>query len=178
MKVAGIMRDSFVDGPGERYVLFVQGCNHHCRGCHNPQTWDYEDGVEFSIDELIQDMIKTFDSNPLLEGITLSGGEPFDKAGDLVKILQGVLSKAKVKNIFCYTGYTFEDLINRSKSDKGVFELINLLDYIVDGEFDINNRCLHELYKGSTNQRIIDVKHFLATSEIKCLDCSCEDKFL
>lgn len=168
MRVAGIIKESYVDGPGARYVLFVQGCNHHCIGCHNPDTWNYNAGTELSKEEIVNDIVGEFKSNPLLEGITLSGGEPLDKVEDLLEILENVKNQVKIKNVYCYTGYTFEELLARD--DSKTLEFLKHIDVLIDGEFKLNQRCIHELYKGSLNQRIIDVNAWFEYKEIKTIN--------
>lgn len=162
MRIAGNISESCVDGPGVRYVLFTQGCPHHCVGCHNPETWDYKGGIVLSVDFLKEDIKSSFEKNKLLSGITISGGEPFEQAEEIFVLLEEL--KGVSKNVMVYTGYTFEELV--AKNDENVNNVLKNIDYLVDGEFDITKRCLHQLYKGSTNQRIIDMGVYWDTGKI------------
>ncbi len=159
IKLSGIEPESIVDGPGFRYVIFTQGCKHNCKGCHNPETHDPEGGYWEDTDNLLLEIKK----NPLLKGITLSGGEPFDQAEVLVDFVSEV--KKLGYDVFAYTGYTFEQLTEGGKSRPAWEELLKLCDILVDGKFEIEKRSLELLFRGSSNQRLIDVK--------KSLDAGC-----
>lgn len=138
MRIAGILPRSFVNGEGNRYIVFVQGCPHHCRGCHNQDTWDFDGGKEVAVTEIAED----FKSRKFLDGITLSGGEPFaqhDACVELLKLLPDV-------NVWVYTGYEYEDIQDT--------ELTRLADVLVVGQFVEALKCEGEFY-GSTNQKII-----------------------
>jgi anaerobic ribonucleoside-triphosphate reductase activating protein len=155
LRISGIVNESIVDGPGIRYVLFVQGCKHNCPGCHNPQTHSFEGGVLTDTEQLYREILK----NPLLDGITFSGGEPFEQAGALWELAEKV---GKVGlNVITYTGYTFEYILEKMKKDKDWERLLNISDILIDGRFEIEKK--NELLKfiGSENQRIIDVKKSL-----------------
>ncbi len=149
LRIAGITEESIVDGPGIRYTIFTQGCPHACMGCHNPESWDYNGGYTKNTDEIINE----FKENPLLKGITFSGGEPFLQAEALLRIAKAIHELGK--NVVTYTGYTFEELQN---SD---FPFINDLlletDILVDGKFIESQKNLELLFRGSENQRLIDV---------------------
>lgn len=152
LKIAGIVEESIVDGPGIRFVIFTQGCPHNCKGCHNPQTHDFNGGKYIKIDE-ITEMIK---SNPLLKGITLSGGEPFMQA----KQLSILIDKIKDSNldIITYTGFKYEDLINNSNDENSFMELLIRTDILIDGKFEEDKKDDSLMFRGSSNQRAIDVK--------------------
>ena len=152
IKVAGIVQESIVDGPGIRFVVFVQGCYHKCEGCHNTHTQDFGGGEEISIQSII-DQVK---ENPLLDGITLSGGEPFEQA-DSVSILAEQL-KSLDYNVITYSGYTYEQIMEKALADDSWLRLIENTDVLIDGRFEIEKRNLMLNFKGSENQRIIDVK--------------------
>ncbi|NLB90378.1 MAG: anaerobic ribonucleoside-triphosphate reductase activating protein [Clostridiales bacterium] len=156
VQVAGISEESFVDGPGIRFVIFVQGCPHRCPGCHNPQTHSFEGGEEKEIEGLLMQMEK----NPLQDGVTFSGGEPFGQA----KALGVLAQKAKEKgiNLWAYTGYTFEQLLEKGKKEPEIITFLHQLDVLVDGLFILDQRSLHEPFVGSKNQRLIDVPATLA----------------
>ena len=149
LRIAGVIRESIVDGPGLRFVVFTQGCTHNCEGCHNPATHALDGGHEITSDRILTEFFK----NPLLKGITLSGGEPFLQAGELVPIAKAV--KAGKKDVVIYTGYTLEAL--RAMNNDDVNELLSYCDVLVDGPFILAQRDLTLTFKGSRNQRIIDM---------------------
>ena len=153
IRIAGVVRESIVDGPGIRFVVFAQGCPHNCAGCHNPDTHDFNGGQWVDIDVIIAEMKK----NPLLDGITLSGGEPFEQAeafGELAE-KSGNLGYG----VMTYTGYTYETLLGNKVESWG--NLLKRTDILVDGKFQIDQKSLLLKFKGSKNQRIIDVKKSL-----------------
>lgn len=147
MRLSGIVEESIVDGPGLRYVLFTQGCPHHCKGCHNPQTHSFEGGFPFTAEAALAQM----GENPLLSGITLSGGEPFAQAEALCAVAEGV--QAMRKNVMTYTGYTFEALLARN--DHWTNRLLELTDILVDGPYMEDLRDLELHFRGSSNQRLL-----------------------
>lgn len=156
MRIAGLTQDSIVDGPGFRFTVFVQGCGHHCEGCHNPQTHDPCGGTEMTAEEVIREMR----SNPLTDGLTLSGGEPFDQPEDCL-----VLAKAAHEsglNVWAYSGYRFDQLLVDDKKSA----LLQEVDVLIDGPFVLAQRSLALAWRGSRNQRIIDVKQSLAAGEV------------
>ena len=155
IKVAGIVEESIVDGPGIRFVVFTQGCFHNCLGCHNPQTHD----VNLGKYELIEKIVEKIDENPLLKGVTFSGGEPFLQAKQLSKLVDEL--KNKKLDIITYTGYNYEDLLEKANEDNGFLELLKRTDILIDGKFDINKKDENLLFRGSSNQRVIDVKKSL-----------------
>ena len=155
MKIAGTVQYSIVDGPGFRFTLFTQGCPHKCPGCHNPQTHDFSGGEELSTDEIIKKLL----SNPLTDGITFSGGEPFEQASDCAVI--AAAARQHGLNVWCYSGYTFEELLEKSRVDSGVMELLKLTDVLVDGKFILEEKSYNVPWRGSRNQRLIDVKKSL-----------------
>ena len=152
IRIAGTVSDSITDGPGIRFTLFVQGCPHHCPGCHNPQTHDFNGGRDAEEDELIAAINK----NPLLSGLTLSGGEPMCQARALAHFVERVRKECpRIKEVACYTGFTFEELLE-GKAD-GAMELLKQLDTLVDGRFVQALRSWEIRFAGSSNQRVIDV---------------------
>lgn len=158
-----ITRDSIVDGPGLRAVLWTQGCIHNCKGCHNPQTHDLLGGFEIDTDEIS----KEIENLKLHKGITLSGGEPFLQSEALIEIAK--VCKTKGLDVWAYTGYTFEELID--KKNPSYFNNLNLLkhiDVLVDGKFIEDKRDISLIFRGSSNQRIIDVGKTLELKKI-CL---------
>lgn len=160
IRIAGYETESIVDGPGIRFVVFTQGCSHNCEGCHNPDTHNFSGGNLVEIDNIIN-MIK---SNPLLDGITISGGEPFEQP-----LQAGVLAN-KVKNlglnVITYTGYTFEEILLKMKTFKDYEKLLLSTDILIDGCFDISKKDLTLPFRGSANQRIIDVRKSLESKAV------------
>ncbi|HYE84531.1 MAG TPA: anaerobic ribonucleoside-triphosphate reductase activating protein [Clostridia bacterium] len=150
LRVAGIVKESVVDGPGFRYVIFAQGCNHHCKGCHNPDTHALDGGYVVDTDSIIEDIKQ----NRYIDGVTFSGGEPFLQADTFVHIAEKL--KETGTNIICYTGYTFEELIE--EKDENRMKLLALVDMLVDGPYIEELKDLSLTYRGSRNQRLIDVK--------------------
>ena len=151
IRVSGIVPQSIVDGPGLRLVVFTQGCPHGCPGCHSPQTHDFEGGQDVPVDE----MLAMLDKNPLLKGLTFSGGEPLVRAGELLPLAQG--ARARGKDIVCYTGYTFEQLLEKMKVDPPLAQLLGMVDLLVDGRYDHSRRDLTLPFRGSANQRLLDL---------------------
>ncbi len=152
LKIAGLIHDSIVDGPGLRITIFTQGCPHHCEGCQNPETWAFEGGYELEV----QDLLDEIEKNPLCKGVTLSGGEPFVQAGELA-VLARIL-KERGYEVAAYTGYTFEQLQSGTKEQK---ELLETIDILVDGRFELAQRSLELNFRGSANQRILNVPESL-----------------
>ena len=150
LRISGIMNDSIVDGPGLRYTIFTQGCPHNCEGCHNPQTHPLKGGKMINIKKII----KEIDNSPLLSGVTFSGGDPFIQAKNLVPVAKFV--KEKGLELACYTGYLFEQLI--SGEIAYAKELLSYVDILIDGKFVISQKSLDCKFKGSRNQRTIDVQ--------------------
>ena len=160
IRLAGIAQNSLVNGQGLRKVFFSQGCTHKCKNCFNPSTWSFEGGKLIDIDELVKQVKDEY----FLDGVTFSGGDPFQQA-DKFAIFAKELKKNHI-NIWCYTGYTWEELLELAKTDKGVRDLLHNCDVIVDGPFI---QELHEpglLFRGSSNQKIINVVESLKQNKI------------
>lgn len=151
IRIFGTAGESIVDGPGMRYVIFVQGCPHGCPGCHNPESHDINGGKLTTTAELWRDI----ERYPLTTGITFSGGEPFLWARELSKI--GKKARERGMNVMTYTGYLWEDLLEMAESDENIRELLTVTNYLVDGPFILEKRDLTLLYRGSGNQRILDI---------------------
>lgn len=149
MRIYGLVQDSVVDGPGWRFVCFVQGCQHHCCGCHNPKSHDPEGGIEMPVEGVIFQML----SNRLTDGLTLSGGEPFNQPEDCLAIAKAAHENGL--NVWCYTGFLLEDLI--SFGTKAQRALLDEIDVLVDGPFIEAQRSLALDWRGSSNQRVIDL---------------------
>ena len=159
IRLAGVVRESIVDGPGLRFTVFCQGCPHGCEGCHNPATHDFEGGYDCEISKIIA----AVDENPLLDGVTFSGGEPMCQP-EAFTVLAEELKKRNL-NIMVYTGYTYEELLKLAETRPAVGKLLELADYLVDGRFILAERDLTLPFRGSTNQRILDMKQTLAAGK-------------
>lgn len=154
LRIAGTIGESIVDGPGIRYVLFTQGCPHGCVGCHNPQTHDFAGGKEVTVDTLLADITK----NPFVKAVTLSGGEPFCQPAALAELAAPL--KEKGYHLMCYTGYTFEQLLQKEDARP----LLEQLDLLVDGPFVLDRKNIELKFRGSDNQRVLDVPASLAAN--------------
>lgn len=157
IRTAGIVKESIVDGPGIRFTIFVQGCPHHCEGCHNPETHDFSGGTDINSEKLINEI----KDNPLLAGITLSGGEPFCQAEALVSLAEEV--KAMKMSVVAYSGYTFEQLLNMSGENPFILRLLKSCDLLIDGRYVQEQKDLTLRFRGSSNQRVLDVPKSLAS---------------
>lgn len=164
IRIAGTVNDSIVDGDGIRFVVFVQGCIHNCNGCHNPQTHDFSGGCETDTDSLLEKIL----ANPLLDGVTFSGGEPFCQPAPLYEL--GKKVKENGLNLVCYTGFTFEELLEISKQDEDVKNLLGICDVLIDGPFILSKKNLLLKFRGSENQRILDVKKSLSEGKAVALE--------
>ena len=151
IRLSGTIGESIVDGPGIRYVIFTQGCPHKCIGCHNPETHDASAGFLKSTDDILSEIKQ----NPLLDGVTFSGGEPFMQSDECLLLAKSL--KKMGLNIFCYTGFLYEHLL----ADKKRCDFLKECDVLIDGKFEINQKNLMLNFKGSDNQRIIDVQKSL-----------------
>ena len=150
IRVFGIEGDSIVDGPGIRLAVFTQGCIHNCEGCHNPESHDPNGGKLIDTDRII----KFASENPLYDGVTLTGGDPFYQPVPCAVIAEGV--KKLGLNVWTFTGYTWEQIMNSGNED--FMRLLKTSDVLVDGRFEKDKRSLELKFNGSTNQRTIDVK--------------------
>ena len=159
IRLAGLVPESIVDGPGYRLAVFVQGCPHACVGCHNPKTHDFAGGYLADTDEIIAKLGK----NPLVRGITLTGGEPMMQPEALAQI--AFAAKEKGMSVWCYTGYTLEALWREKRPDR--MRLLDAVDVLVDGPYVAHERSLDLLYRGSKNQRLIDMNATRNAGEIQ-----------
>ena len=159
---AELQSDSIVDGEGIRTVLWTQGCPHHCPGCHNSETWDFNDGALIDIEE-IKEKLKTL---KIQDGLTFSGGDPMCQAEACYEIAK--YAKSLNMNIWCYTGYTFEQLMLLGKSNKHIMDFLSTIDVLVDGRFVKEEKSQDAIFRGSKNQRIIDVPKSLKKNKV-CL---------
>ncbi|RCW73171.1 anaerobic ribonucleoside-triphosphate reductase activating protein [Saliterribacillus persicus] len=158
MKVMNIIHDSVVDGPNLRTVIFFAGCPHFCKGCHNPASWNIKNGTEMTKAEILAEV----ERNPLTD-ITLSGGEPFFQAKEVSELTKDI--KKLGKNIWIYSGYTIKELL--ATKDRYYLEMLENADTLVDGKFMLDKRDLTLHFRGSSNQKVIDLHEF--QSEIATL---------
>ena len=158
LRIAGLADDSVVDGDGYRFTIFTQGCPHACPGCQNPKTWDFSGGTLVDTDDLIPKIL----ANPLLSGVTFSGGEPFAQAAPLANLAEKL--RPYGLTLWAYTGYTLEALMARQ--DPAANALLSALDVLVDGPFLLDQRDLTLRFRGSKNQRIIDMNRTRAEGRI------------
>ena len=154
MRIYGLVQDSIVDGPGFRFSCFVPGCPHRCPGCHNPDSHDPGGGREMAVEEVAAQLL----GNPMTDGLTLSGGEPFAQAEDCLALARA--AHAHGLNVWSYSGWTFEHL--RDRGSEAQRALLAELDVLVDGPFLLEERTLALPWRGSRNQRVIDVPASLA----------------
>lgn len=164
MRIAGTVSESIVDGPGLRFTVFTQGCPHNCDGCHNPQTHSFSAGTLTNTEDILSKIL----SNPLLDGVTFSGGEPFCQA-EALTILGNEIKKHNL-NIITYTGYTFEYLTGNANDNNFYMKLLEITDYLIDGKFEKDKKSLLLSFRGSSNQRIIDCKRSLKEKKIITVD--------
>ena len=146
-----IQNDSIVDGEGIRSVIWTQGCPHHCPGCHNPTTHSYDAGFISDIEE-IKEQIDALEGQ---DGITFSGGDPMEQPEACAEIAS--FCKEKNLNVWCYTGYTFEELQEKMKENKAILSFLKKIDVLVDGKFILKEKSYDVIFRGSKNQRLIDV---------------------
>jgi anaerobic ribonucleoside-triphosphate reductase activating protein len=158
---AYLQPDSIVDGEGIRTVIWTQGCAHNCMGCHNPGTHDFNGGYLTETSEIIEELSDYLEYQ---DGITLSGGEPFMQAEAVNELAK--YAKTLGKSVWAYTGFTFEQLIQMSEKNKYILELLNNIEVLIDGKFDITERSMNLYYRGSKNQRVIDVKKSLEYGKV------------
>jgi len=148
LDLSGIVGDSIVDGPGIRTTVFSQGCPHHCEGCHNPETWEFGCGTPVEARQILE----IVQNNPLCRGVTFSGGEPFAQAEDFAAL--GRLLKEHGYEVASYSGYTFEQLLSGTPAQH---KLLETIDVLIDGPYLQQERSLELHFRGSRNQRILDV---------------------
>lgn len=161
LQVAGFLDNSLSNGKGLRSVLFLSGCNHNCKGCHNLPMQDFQYGDKVNIDEIIQ---RIKNNVPIIRGVTFSGGEPLEQAENLAKL--ALMIKKENLNIWCYTGYEFEYIIDNMDKMNGWENLIKNIDVLVDGTFQQDKIKSNFKYKGSSNQRIIDIKKSIEAKKV------------
>jgi anaerobic ribonucleoside-triphosphate reductase activating protein len=161
-QIAGFKRESVIDGPGIRAVVFFQGCRHHCPGCHNPETWDEAAGTDMTVEDIWRSLAVT----PLVSGITFSGGEPFLQPAAALELVHKARSERM--DVWIYTGYVWDQLF--AHPDPLVRDLLAACDVLVDGPFRQNEKRLDLPYRGSANQRLISIPESLRTGAIVLFD--------
>lgn len=167
MNYATIKPIDVANGPGVRVSLFVSGCTHHCKGCFNSEAWDFNYGKPF--EKQAEEEIFSALSPDYIEGFSLLGGEPFEPQNQetLLPFLRKLKDKFPNKSIWCYSGYSFEDIVAGKVGDKlTAMSMLSLIDILVDGEFIEEQKDLHLRFRGSANQRVIDVKKSLRSDSI------------
>ena len=163
LRIAGILDESVVDGDGVRLTVFVQGCAHRCRGCQNPETQPMEGGHIIDTAKILAEVAE----NPLLTGVTFSGGEPFLQPAPLAELAKAIHQRGL--DVWSYSGYTLEELQERAEKDKATRALLKELDVLVDGPYEEDRRDLTLHFRGSRNQRVIDMKKTSATGRVVLL---------
>ena len=159
IRIFGTAPDSIVDGPGLRYAVFTQGCSHDCPGCHNPESHDFAGGTVVRIDDIVADIRK----NGLIQGVTLSGGDPFEQPAACAELARRIRDELHL-GIWAFTGFLYEDLL--ASDDPAVRELLDLIDVLVDGPFVERLKSYTLVWKGSSNQRVIDMAKTRAAGKI------------
>lgn len=155
IRIKDIINGTTVDGPGFRTAIYVSGCKHHCEECHNPSTWDFNAGSDYTIDEIIEN-IKTNDFN-----VTLSGGDPIYQASALLPLLKEIQKLGK--SVWLYTGFVFDEIATHGDIE----QLLPYIEVIVDGPFVKSLKDSSLLFRGSSNQRLVNVAHWLKTGVVK-----------
>lgn len=160
LAVAEIQRDSIVDGEGIRSVIWTQGCTHHCVGCHNPETHSFQEGIYIDVEDLKETISKLEGQ----DGITFSGGDPMEQAEACSELAK--FCKEKNLNVWCYTGYTWEELLQRVEYFPAIGEFLKYIDVLVDGKFELTKKSYDVEFRGSKNQRLIDVQKSLKAYKV------------
>ena len=158
MRFAQIRKEDISNGPGIRVSLFVQGCNRHCDGCFNPETWDYGKGQIFN--RRIQELFLDLGKEKKITGFSILGGEPLDQDRRMLELIKKIKERYPEKTIWMWTRHTYEDLTDKQ------MEMVKLIDVLVDGPFIISQKCPGKRFRGSMNQRINDIKKTLESGTI------------
>lgn len=161
MNIIGINFESVVDGEGVRVVLYISGCRHNCKGCHNPASHSFTTGRRFTSD-LQNEIISYIQNTPFVSGLTLSGGDPMYSAAEIVPFIEHLKSMIPDVSIWIYSGFTYEEICK----DGAMFKLLAFCDILVDGEFILEQRDVTLAYRGSNNQRIIDIQKSIQDNKI------------
>lgn len=161
VRVLSVIEDTMVDGPGFRTSIYCAGCSHGCKGCHNPQSWDFSQGRLMTTDELME----VIESDPYTRGVTFSGGDPMYQPEGFAELAEAIRERTPQKDIWCYTGFTFEALLNMAPQRA----LLQQIDVLVDGPYVA---ALHDetlLFRGSSNQRLVNVRQSLRQGRVVVL---------
>lgn len=151
IRLAGIIENSINNGEGIRKVIFAQGCRHHCKGCFNPSTHDFNGGYECDTDKIIE----RINNDYMIDGVTFSGGDPFEQAEAFAEIAKNINPEL---NIWCYTGYTLQEIIDKANEKPEWVDLLTHIDVLVDGKFEEDKKDRNLKFKGSSNQNIIQLR--------------------
>lgn len=151
IRLAGIIENSINNGEGIRKVIFAQGCKHHCKGCFNPSTHDFNGGYECDTDKIIE----RINNDYMIDGVTFSGGDPFEQAEAFAEIAKNINPEL---NIWCYTGYTLQEIIDKANEKPEWVDLLTHIDVLVDGKFEEDKKDRNLEFKGSSNQNIIQLR--------------------
>ena len=162
ISVLSIIEDTMVDGPGFRTSVYCAGCRHQCPGCHNPQSWDFSGGQPMTTDE----MMRVIEADPFAQGVTFSGGDPMYQPEGFAELARAIRQRTPQKDIWCYTGFLFEQLLNNPRQRA----LLELIDVLVDGPFLRDQRDETLCCRGSRNQRIVDVQASLTNGHVVTLN--------
>lgn len=154
-----IQKDSIVDGEGIRSVIWTQGCRHNCLGCHNPETHTFHKGINVDV-ELLKEKISKLEGQ---DGVTFSGGDPMEQPEACAELSKHC--KKVGLNVWCYTGYTFEELLEKAKINPAIIDFLNNIDVLVDGKFILSEKSYDVVFRGSKNQRLIDVPNSLKNNK-------------
>lgn len=151
IRLAGIIENSISNGEGIRKVIFAQGCKHHCKGCFNPSTHDFNGGYECDTDKIVE----RINNDYMIDGVTFSGGDPFEQAEAFAEIAKKINPEL---DIWCYTGYTLQELLDKANEKPEWVDLLTNIDVLVDGRFEEDKKDRNLKFKGSSNQNIIQLK--------------------
>ena len=176
MKYANIKKHDIANGPGIRVSLFVSGCNHHCKGCFNSEAWDFNYGNDFT-DETLNEIITSIDKS-YIQGLSLLGGEPLEEVNQpyVLKLIQEVKNKLPDKTIWLYSGFTYEEICNMKTTEAKA--ILKNIDVLVDGKFVIDLYDPALFFRGSSNQRVIDIKETLKENKIILHEKNIKEEFV
>jgi len=176
MKYANIKKHDIANGPGIRVSLFVSGCNHHCKGCFNSEAWDFNYGNDFTNDT-IEEIITALDKS-YIQGLSLLGGEPLEEVNQpsVLELIQEVKNKLPDKTIWLYSGFTYEEICNMKTNE--IKSILKNIDVLVDGKFIIDLYDPALFFRGSSNQRVIDIKETLKKKEIILHEKNIKEEFV